>query len=47
MDSYTITPVRVIQVAANNKLTQLSTIDFGQSGLRTNRLACDVRVGQH
>ena len=39
INPYTITPVHVIQFA-NNKLTR---IGFGQSGCKTNRLACDVK----
>ena len=35
---YTTTPVHVIQIWHN-----LGRIGFGQSGFRTNRLACDVK----
>ena len=41
-DFYTITPVYVVHVVANNKLRKLGTIGFRQSGLRKNWLARDM-----
>ena len=41
INSYTITPVHVIQIATN--WHNLGRIGFGQSWFRTNRLACDVK----
>ena len=46
IDSYAITPVHVIQLATNKKLTQLGMSWFQTKWLRRNQLACDVRAPQ-
>ena len=43
INSYTITPVHVIQIATNKLTHNLGRIGFEQSGFRTNRFACDVK----